>query len=62
MTIYEEHGYEGRTDYLQSLADDYEINVEDVMAFADMLGASEDFDGLPNVLEDYDAYRELYFE
>lgn len=62
MSIYEEHGYDSRTDYLKSLAEDYEIPLEDVFQFADMLGSSEDFDGLLSTLEDYEAYQELYFD
>lgn len=50
--VYLENGYENREDYLNSLADDYGVNVNTVHALADMLGPNEDFDGLLSELED----------
>lgn len=50
---YEEMGYPNRTAYLESLAFDYGIDVDTVKALADILGPSEDFDGLVTALEDY---------
>jgi hypothetical protein len=52
MTVYQEHGYKNRREYLESLADEYDIPVQTVFALASMLGESEDFDGLINALED----------
>ena len=49
---YYAHGYNSRTDYLLSLADEYDVPQEVVMALADVLGPSEDFDGLITSLED----------
>ena len=48
-TVYEINGYKDRQDYLDSLADEYGDNV---YYLADMLGESEDFDGLVSNLED----------
>ena len=53
MTIYQEHGYRNRADYLASLADDFTLPLDSVMCLADLLGKSEDFDGLITSLEDY---------
>jgi hypothetical protein len=53
MNEYVENGYENRKDYLNSLAEDYGIDVDVVYSMASMLGKSEDFDGLITSLEDY---------
>jgi hypothetical protein len=53
MTVYQQQGYESRRDYLDSLADDMEIDRSTVYMMAQMLGPSEDFDGLVTSLEDY---------
>jgi len=51
---YANYGDSGtRSDYLQSLADEYEVPRDIVNAAADILGSNEDFDGLPSMLEDY---------
>lgn len=50
--IYVQKGFEDRFDYLESLADDYGVSLELVYQLADMLGPTEDFDGLVNALED----------
>jgi hypothetical protein len=52
MTIYKENGFDSRKDYLIDLADSYGLNQSIVFALADMLGSTEDFDGLVNALED----------
>lgn len=52
MSIYQEHGYENRRDYLESLAVEYEIDLQTVAMLAGLLGKSEDFDGLVSELED----------
>jgi len=51
--IYISHGYADRNDYLESLADEYGIDMQIVAAAADALGPNEDFDGLLTTLEDY---------
>ena len=52
MTIYEEHGYTSRKDYLQSLAADYCVPASVVFTLASVLGLSEDFDGLVTEIQD----------
>jgi hypothetical protein len=53
MTIYQEHGFESRKEYLLDLADNMGLDPSIVFALADMLGSNEDFDGLVTSLEDY---------
>ena len=50
--VYRENGYDDRDDYLRSLADDYGVPLDAVLALADILGPDEDFDGLVSNLED----------
>lgn len=50
--IYAERGYATRLDYLRSLADDYGADFDAVLAVAELLGPSEDFDGLIIMIED----------
>ncbi len=45
-----DNGFESREAYLESLCEDYPR--EAVMALADLLGPSEDFDGLVTALKD----------
>ena len=52
MNVYTEMGYENRRDYLESLSDDFDIDLETVFMLADLLGPNEDFDGLVTSLED----------
>lgn len=56
MSIYTENGYTDRKEYLDNLADDFGIDNGTVHALADVLGESEDFDGLVSALEDYENY------
>lgn len=51
--IYKERGYKDRYDYLTSVAEDNGVDLEAVLATADMLGPSEDFDGLIAMIEDF---------
>jgi len=44
-----------RKEYLIGLADDYGIRRADVFAIADLLGESEDHDGLLSMLADYEG-------
>lgn len=50
--VYQENGYDDREDYLNSLAEDYGIPLDAVLAVAEILGPDEDFDGLVSNLED----------
>lgn len=51
MTDYTAHGYKDRAEYLAVLCEEYPRSI--VYALADLLGPSEDFDGLVTALEDY---------
>ena len=53
LNIYQEHGFDNREDYLKYLAEDYDMDYSAVKFLADLLGESEDFDGLITSLEDY---------
>ena len=53
MNTYKREGYETRSAYLLSLADDTGVDIKTVMALAELLGPEEDFDGLVTSLEDY---------
>lgn len=57
--VYQENGYKDRKDYLNCLAEEFDIDKTIVYSLAQMLGKSEDFDGLVTSLEDY-AESELY--
>ena len=46
--------YNNRTEYLRNLSDEYDVPVDVVFAVADILGENEDYDGLINMLEDYE--------
>jgi len=48
---YTANGYKSRADYLAELCTEYPADV--VHTLADLLGPSEDFDGLVTMLEDY---------
>jgi hypothetical protein len=50
---YAANGYKDRNEYLNTLADDMGIDTMAVHMIADMLGPSEDFDGLVSELEDF---------
>lgn len=52
MSIYEENGYKNRREYLNDMADEFGVSRSTCYFLADMLGASEDFDGLLSALED----------
>ena len=54
MDDYTAHGYASRRDYLDALAEDYSIDRDTVYMMADVLGPTEDFDGLVTSLEDFD--------
>ncbi len=53
MSIYTENGYKDRADYLQALAEDFEVDIEVVITLSSLLGSGEDFDGLVTSLEDF---------
>ena len=51
-SVYEMYGFKNRQDYLQTMAIEYGVDMETVLALADVLGEDEDFDGLVVSLED----------
>jgi hypothetical protein len=51
VNVYQTHGYDDRIDYLNALCEEYPRDI--VFALADMLGQTEDFDGLVTALQDY---------
>jgi hypothetical protein len=58
-TIYQDHGYRDRDDYLHCLCENMGVPMNVVSAVADLLGPNEDFDGLVTTLEDYEDSRGL---
>lgn len=52
MNVYEEHGYNSRSEYLESLAEEYDVDIGTVLSIAWVYGPGEDFDGLVTALED----------
>ena len=56
MNAYTANGYKNRRDYLESLCEEYPRSI--VFALADLLGPTEDFDGLVTALED--AAEDMY--
>jgi hypothetical protein len=53
LNDYTAHGYNDREDYLSCMAEDYALDLEEVVRpMADLLGPAEDFDGLISMLED----------
>jgi len=56
--VYEMNGYADRQDYLDDLADNMGVDRSVVSALADLLGETEDFDGLVTSLEDFGGWDE----
>lgn len=54
--VYQRNGFKNRKEYLQDLADEFGLSEDLVFMAADMLGESEDFDGLINTLEDAEEF------
>jgi len=52
MSAYEDNGYPNRHEYLKGLAVDFGIPLNVVLEIAEVLGPSEDFDGLVTELDD----------
>lgn len=50
--IYQENGYKDRKDYLNSMAEEFDVPITVVLSIANMLGPNEDFDGLVSALEE----------
>ena len=58
MSIYTDEGYKNRRDYLHQLAEEFGVDDSVVFTLADILGETEDFDGLYTTLEDMYVYGE----
>ena len=52
MSVYTENGYKNRADYLESLAEEYEVDLATVYALYNVLGDTELFDGLVTAVQD----------
>lgn len=61
MSVYQEEGFQNRTEYLKSLAEEFDLPFATVRMIASLLGPSEDFDGLITALDDYVAGLGLDF-
>jgi hypothetical protein len=53
---YVDRGYASREEYLEGLAKDYGVDADVVFNIADVLGPTEDFDGLLCMLDDVSEY------
>jgi len=51
--IYTDNGYTDRAEYLDSLAEEYGMDISAVLFIAEILGPNEDFDGLVTTLQDH---------
>jgi hypothetical protein len=59
MDIYVEKGFKDRRDWLNQLAEDSEVDAVVVYSLANVLGPSEDFDGLVVAIDDIVADRDF---
>jgi len=51
--IYTDNGYTDRAEYLDSLAEEFGMDINMVLNLAEILGPNEDFDGLVTTLLDH---------
>ena len=52
--------YTDRTEYLDSLVEEYGMDINVVLNLAEILGPNEDFDGLVTTIQDYSARLSRY--
>lgn len=52
QNIYQQNGFDSRKEYLECLSDEYLVDLDTIMGLADILGPSEDFDGLVVAVQD----------
>ena len=52
LDVYQLNGFTDRKDYLNALAEEYGVDSGTIFVLADMLGKSEDFDGLISSIQD----------
>ena len=55
-----DNGYTDRAEYLDSLAEEYGMDINMVLNLAELLGPNEDFDGLVTTIQDYSARLSRY--
>lgn len=55
--MYEQKGFENRTAYIKAVAEQYEMEYEQVRQLALVLGQTEDFDGLLSMCADFKGCR-----
>lgn len=60
IDVYKEAGFEGRENYLNYLSDEYGVDIDIINALAELLGPSEDFDGLISSLDDFSNTNDIY--
>lgn len=53
MSGYGNTEFDSREQYLRSLAEEHEVDLDTVLTLAELLGPDEDFDGLVSALQDY---------
>ena len=53
MNLYKDNGYKSRTEYLKSLAEEFNISVSEVKMISELIGKEEDFDGLVSEIQLY---------
>lgn len=51
--VYQENGYKNRIDYLNNLAEKYDVPKAYVYSLATLFGSEEDFDGLITSIQDF---------
>lgn len=52
MSIYQQNGYKSRREYLECMADEYDVPFDTVLSLSLILGSNEDFDGLISAISD----------
>lgn len=53
MNLYKDNGYKSRTEYLKSLAEEFNISLSEVKMISELIGKEEDFDGLVSEIQLY---------
>lgn len=53
--VYQRNGYQNRKHYLKRMAEDFGVQPQVVFSLAELLGPDEDFDALPQQLDDYSS-------
>ena len=53
MNPYKDNGYKSRTEYLKSLAEEFNISLSEVKMISELIGKEEYFDGLVSEIQLY---------